>query len=90
MSELSPVSTRRPVPDHMFGGRLKGSYVLDLEVVGVDEIAPRVRLITMASLDDPPADVPAHIETPPKCEPLLIPPTRTVLLSPGAAMMVSG
>jgi NADPH-dependent ferric siderophore reductase len=35
----------------MFGGRLKGSFLLDLEVVGVDEIAPRVRLITVASSD---------------------------------------
>ncbi len=51
MSERPPVSTRRPVPDDMFGGRLKGSYFLDLEVVGVDEIAPHVRLITMASSD---------------------------------------
>jgi NADPH-dependent ferric siderophore reductase len=51
MSELPPVSTRRPVPDDMFGGRLKGSYLLDLEVVGVDEITPHVRLITMASSD---------------------------------------
>jgi NADPH-dependent ferric siderophore reductase len=51
MSERPPVSTRRPVPDGMFGGRLKGSYLLDLEVVGVDEVAPHVRLITMASSD---------------------------------------
>jgi len=51
MSERRPVSTRRPVPDEMFGGRLKGSYLLDLEVVGVDEVAPHVRLITMASPD---------------------------------------
>ena len=51
MSEPRPVSTRRPVPDDMFGGRLRGSYLLDLEVVGVDEIAPHVRLITMASSD---------------------------------------
>jgi NADPH-dependent ferric siderophore reductase len=51
MSERPPVSTRRPVPDEMFGGRLKGSYLLDLEVVGVDEVAPHVRLITMASSD---------------------------------------
>jgi NADPH-dependent ferric siderophore reductase len=51
MPERLPVSTRRPVPDHMFGGRLKGSYLLDLEVVGVDEVAPHVRLITMASSD---------------------------------------
>jgi NADPH-dependent ferric siderophore reductase len=35
----------------MFGGHLKGSYLLDLEVVGVDELAPQVRLITMASSD---------------------------------------
>jgi NADPH-dependent ferric siderophore reductase len=35
----------------MFGGRLRGSYFLDLEVVGVDEMAPHVRLITMASSD---------------------------------------
>jgi NADPH-dependent ferric siderophore reductase len=51
MSERLPVSTRRPVPDHMFNGRLKGSYLLDLEVVGVDEVAPHVRLIAMASSD---------------------------------------
>jgi NADPH-dependent ferric siderophore reductase len=51
MSERLPVSTRRPVPDHMFNGRLKGSYLLDLEVVGVDEVAPHVRLITVASSD---------------------------------------
>jgi len=35
----------------MFDGRLKGSYLLDLEVIGVDEVAPHVRLITMASSD---------------------------------------
>jgi len=51
MSEPPPVSTRRPIPDHMFGGRLKGSYLLDLEVIGVDEVAPHVRLVTMASSD---------------------------------------
>jgi NADPH-dependent ferric siderophore reductase len=51
MSESPSVSTRRPVPDDMFGGRLKGSYLLDLEVVGVEEVAPHVRLITMASSD---------------------------------------
>src|SRR5580700_7491751 len=51
MSEPLPVSTRRPVPDDMFDGRLKGSYLLDLEVVGVDQVAPNVRLITMASSD---------------------------------------
>jgi NADPH-dependent ferric siderophore reductase len=51
MSERFPISTRRPVPDDMFGGRLRGSYLLDLEVVGLDEVAPHVRLITMASSD---------------------------------------
>jgi NADPH-dependent ferric siderophore reductase len=51
MFERPSVSTRRPVPDDMFGGRLKGSYLLDLEVVGADEVAPHVRLITMASSD---------------------------------------
>src|SRR5580704_19113097 len=51
MSDRLPVSTRRPVPDDMFDGRLKGSYLLDLEVIGVDEVAPYVRLITMASSD---------------------------------------
>lgn len=51
MSEPLPVSTRRPVPDDMFDGRLKGSYLLDLKVMGVDEVAPHVRLITMASSD---------------------------------------
>ncbi len=51
MAERPPVSTRRPVPDDMFGGRLKGSFLLDLEVVGVDEVAPHVRLISMASSD---------------------------------------
>jgi len=51
MSERPSISTRRPVPDDMFSGRLKGSYLLDLEVVGVEEVAPHVRLITMASSD---------------------------------------
>ncbi len=30
---------------------MKGSYLLDLEVVSVDEIGPHLRLITMASPD---------------------------------------
>jgi len=51
MTEQPPHATRRPVPDHMFDGHLRGSYLLDLEVVGVNEIAPHVRLITMASSD---------------------------------------
>lgn len=51
MSERPRVSTRRPVPDEMFNGRLKESYLLDLEVVGVEDVAPHVRLIKMASSD---------------------------------------
>jgi NADPH-dependent ferric siderophore reductase len=51
MSEPPPVSTRRPVPDHLFSERLKGSYLLDLEVVGADAVTPHMRLITMASSD---------------------------------------
>lgn len=51
MSEPRPVATRRPVPDHMFSGRLRGSFLLDLEVVGVAEVATNVRLVTMASSD---------------------------------------
>jgi NADPH-dependent ferric siderophore reductase len=35
----------------MFGGRLTGSYFLDLEVIGVDEIAEHVRLVKVASSD---------------------------------------
>jgi NADPH-dependent ferric siderophore reductase len=50
MSKTPPVGTR-PVPDHMFGGRLTGSYFLDLEVIGVDEIAEHVRLVKVASSD---------------------------------------
>lgn len=50
-AELSRTPTRRPVPDHMFGGRLHGSYLLDLEVVRVEDIAPHVRALTMASPD---------------------------------------
>lgn len=51
MTEQPPHATRRPVPDHMFDGHLRGSYLLDLEVIGVNEVAPHVRLITMASPD---------------------------------------
>jgi hypothetical protein len=38
MPERPPVSTRRAVPDDLFGGRPRGSYLLDLEVVGLDEV----------------------------------------------------
>jgi len=51
MSKPRPIGTRRPVSDDLFGGHLKGSYLLDLEVTGVDEIAEHVRLVTVASSD---------------------------------------
>jgi len=51
MAKPRPVGTRRTVPDHMFGGHLKGSYLLDLAVIGVEEIAEHVRLIKVASSD---------------------------------------
>jgi NADPH-dependent ferric siderophore reductase len=44
-------ATRRPVPDDLFGGRLKGAYLLDLEVVAVDDVTPTTRAITFASPD---------------------------------------
>jgi len=42
---------RRPVPDELFGGRLKGCYFLDLEVVEVLDRSPRFRTITFRSTD---------------------------------------
>ena len=42
---------RRAVPDDQFGGRLRGTYFVDLEVIRIDELAPHVRAITFASLD---------------------------------------
>jgi NADPH-dependent ferric siderophore reductase len=51
MYKPRPVATRRPVPDDLFGGHLKGSYLLDLEVIGVEEIAEHVRLLTVTSSD---------------------------------------
>lgn len=44
-------STRRPVPDDLFGGRLRGAYLLDLEVVDLHDPAPHVRRVTMESSD---------------------------------------
>lgn len=43
--------TRRPVPDSLFGGRLRDAFLLELEVVGVEAIAPHVRHLTLASTD---------------------------------------
>ncbi len=41
---------RRPVGDR-FGGALSDAYLLDLEVVGVDDLAPHVRNVTLSSPD---------------------------------------
>jgi NADPH-dependent ferric siderophore reductase len=49
IEELTP--TRRPVPDTLFGGRLRDAFLLDLEVVRVEDIAAHVRSITVASTD---------------------------------------
>lgn len=43
--------TRRPVPETLFGGRLKDAYLLDLEVVHVEQVAPHVRSVTLVSRD---------------------------------------
>jgi NADPH-dependent ferric siderophore reductase len=51
MSTEGLIPTRRPVPDTLFGGRLRGAYLLDLEVVDIDDLAPHVRSITVASTD---------------------------------------
>jgi NADPH-dependent ferric siderophore reductase len=49
IKELTP--TRRPVPDSLFGGRLRDAYLLDLEVVQVEDISAHVRSLTVASTD---------------------------------------
>jgi NADPH-dependent ferric siderophore reductase len=48
---MTTVPTRRPVPEELFGGRLKGCYLLDLEVVEVVDRSPSVRTITFTSPD---------------------------------------
>lgn len=45
------VPTRRPVPDDAFGGRLRGAFLLDLEVRHVDVAAAHVRSVQFASTD---------------------------------------
>ncbi len=42
---------RRPVPDDLFGGRLKGTFLLDLEVAAVKDHTPAFRTITFRSAD---------------------------------------
>jgi len=51
MSTEGLIPTRRPVPDTLFGGRLRGTFLLDLEVVDIRDLAPYVRSITVASTD---------------------------------------
>jgi NADPH-dependent ferric siderophore reductase len=51
MSAEGLIPTRRPVPDQVFGERLRGAYLLDLAVVDVRDLAPHVRSITVASTD---------------------------------------
>ena len=46
-----PRPRRRPVPDSLFGGRLRDAFLLDLEVVRTEDIAPHVRSLTVASSD---------------------------------------
>jgi NADPH-dependent ferric siderophore reductase len=48
---MTTAPTRRPVPEELFGGRLKGCYLLDLEVLGVVDRSPRVRTVTFTSPD---------------------------------------
>ena len=47
--QLTP--ERRPVPDTVFGGRLKGAYLLDLELIAAGDISPHVRALTVVSPD---------------------------------------
>ncbi len=51
MSIEGLIATRRPVPDDLFGGRLQGAYLLDLEVLDIADLAPHVRSLTVASTD---------------------------------------
>lgn len=46
-----PSPRRRPVPDELFGGRLRGTYLLDLRVARADTLADHVRAITFESPD---------------------------------------
>jgi NADPH-dependent ferric siderophore reductase len=45
------IPSRRPVPDSLAGGRLRGAYLLDLEVVEIRDLVPHVRSLTVASSD---------------------------------------
>ena len=51
MSTEALIPTRRPVPDNLFGGRLRGAYLLDLAVIDARDLSPHVRSITVASTD---------------------------------------
>lgn len=43
--------SRRPVPDEIFGGRLRDAFLLDLDVLAVADLAPHVRSILTRSSD---------------------------------------
>jgi NADPH-dependent ferric siderophore reductase len=43
--------TRRTVPDHLFGGRLKDCFLLDLTVTAIADDRPTVRTLTFTSPD---------------------------------------
>lgn len=42
---------RRPVPADLFGGRLAGCFLLDLELTSTTDLSPRLRSMTFASPD---------------------------------------
>jgi NADPH-dependent ferric siderophore reductase len=49
---LAPLEARRrPVPDTLFGGRLRGAHLLDLEVIEVRDDAPPLRTLRFRSPD---------------------------------------
>lgn len=51
MPQEGLIATRRPVPDTLFGGRLAGAYLLDLEVAHISDPVPHVRVLTVRSSD---------------------------------------
>lgn len=51
MNDVRVSATRRPVPETMFGGRLRDAFLLDLEVVAVEDLAAHVRAFTFGSRD---------------------------------------
>jgi NADPH-dependent ferric siderophore reductase len=43
--------TRRPVPEDLYGGRMKDCFLLDLEVAAIADTRPQIRTITFTSSD---------------------------------------